>query len=59
MAEEQKPTIELPKEEIAAPAVEAAEAAPALAVEDKPAEEVKAVEEGHLGHKAQGASFPK
>ncbi|KAG5928445.1 hypothetical protein E4U42_000649 [Claviceps africana] len=27
--------------------------------EDQPAEEIKPVEEGHLGHKAQGASFPK
>ncbi|GAO14457.1 uncharacterized protein UV8b_02672 [Ustilaginoidea virens] len=52
----------------------ATETAPALAAEDKPAEEAKAVEaepkteepaplqpveEGHLAHKAQGASFPK
>ncbi|KHN96746.1 immunogenic protein [Metarhizium album ARSEF 1941] len=68
MAEEQKPVVELPKEETApVPAVEAAEATPALAVEEKPAEgpeakaaeEVKPVEEGHLGHKAQGAGFPK
>lgn len=77
MAEEQKPVVELPKEETAPTGVEVAEAAPALAVEDKPteetktgdeaeaktndkpAEEAKPVEEGHLSHKAQGASFPK
>ncbi|OAQ66934.1 immunogenic protein [Pochonia chlamydosporia 170] len=46
MAEEQKPVVELPKEETApAPAVEAAEPAPALAVEDKTAEETTAAEE--------------
>ncbi|KAG5994330.1 hypothetical protein E4U43_003260 [Claviceps pusilla] len=38
-----------------AQAVEGAE----TKTEEKPAEEIKPVEEGHLGHKAQGASFPK
>lgn len=57
-----------------APAAVATEAAPATdaAAEDKPAaeeakpaeeeaktEEAKPVEEGHLGYKAQGLSFPK
>ncbi|EFY87720.1 immunogenic protein [Metarhizium acridum CQMa 102] len=46
MAEEQKPVVELPKEETApATATEASEAAPAAAVEDKPAEEAKPAEE--------------
>jgi len=35
-----------------------AEAAEAPKTDDKK-DEVKPVEEGHLGHKAQGASFPK
>ncbi|PNY24543.1 Uncharacterized protein TCAP_05536, partial [Tolypocladium capitatum] len=76
MADEQKPTVEVPEvpqdDTTPAPAAEAvaAEAAPA---EDKPAEdsapadaaaedktdEAKPVDEGYLGHKAQGASFPK
>lgn len=77
MAEEQKPIVELPKEETPVPAITAAEAAPVLAVEenlaeetkpveeteakteDKVVEEAKPIEEGHLAHKAQGASFPK
>ncbi|TWU75297.1 hypothetical protein ED733_006483 [Metarhizium rileyi] len=70
MAEEQKPIVELPKEDTTPAPVEAIEPAPAIVVEDKPAEEkevktddkpaeMKPVEEGHLGHKAQGASFPK
>ncbi|KAL6863012.1 hypothetical protein ACO1O0_003256 [Amphichorda felina] len=64
------PAVETPKEE--APAAEepkTEEPAPAedKPAEDKPAEETKAeekeevkpIEEGLLGHKAQGASFPK
>ncbi|KIE01265.1 immunogenic protein, partial [Metarhizium majus ARSEF 297] len=46
MAEEQKPVVELPKEETApAPAIDTAEAAPAAVVEDKPAEVTKPAEE--------------
>lgn len=86
MADEQKPTVEVPEvtkddvAPVAAPEAEAGTAAEA-ADEAKPAEaaapaaesaatadetktddhkdEVKPVEEGHLSHKAQGASFPK
>ncbi|KND91422.1 hypothetical protein TOPH_04006 [Tolypocladium ophioglossoides CBS 100239] len=76
MAEEQKPTVEvpeLPKQETTpaltdavatetAPAAEdnpAEESAPADAAAEDKKDEVKPVEEGYLGHKAQGASFPK
>ncbi|KAG6036934.1 hypothetical protein E4U41_005407 [Claviceps citrina] len=38
---------------------QAAEENNAEGIEDKAAEEIKPVEEGHLAHKAQGASFPK
>jgi len=57
------PVVEPATEE--APAAEAPKTEePAAATEDKPAEEdkkeeVKPIEEGQLGHKAQGASFPK
>ncbi len=64
------PAVEPAKEETpAAPAVEATtvEEPAAATTDDKPAEEakpeekeeVKPIEEGILGHKAQGASFPK
>lgn len=77
MAEEQKPTVEvpeLPKEETTpvpaladavatetAPVTEATpiESAPVDAATEDKKDEVKPVEEGHLGHKAQGANFPK
>lgn len=74
MAEIQKP-VEIAQEEAAPAAVVEATATEAVAAEtteeaqavegaetkteEKPAEEIKPVEEGHLGHKAQGASFPK
>lgn len=38
--------------------VDAAEAADAVKTEDKK-DAIKPVDEGHLGHKDQGASFPK
>ncbi|KAG6050473.1 hypothetical protein E4U39_003946 [Claviceps sp. Clav50 group G5] len=75
MADIQNPVELPKEDAAAAPAVEATTEAPAAAVEateetkaaqgaevkteDKPAEEIKPVEEGHLSHKAQGASFPK
>ncbi|KAM4058488.1 pleckstrin-like domain-containing protein [Hirsutella rhossiliensis] len=76
MAEEQKPTVEVPEvaktetapadQAISAEAppidsvkpVDAIDAADAAKTEDKK-DEIKPVDEGHLGHKAQGASFPK
>ncbi|KAJ6442927.1 immunogenic protein [Purpureocillium lavendulum] len=58
-----EPVADVAATETAAPAETTAEAAPAEATEAPKAEdkkdEVKPVEEGHLGHKAQGASFPK
>lgn len=75
MADIQNPVELPKEDAAAAPAVEATTEAPAVAVEateetkavegaeakteDKPTEEIKPVEEGHLSHKAQGASFPK
>lgn len=75
MADIQNPVELPKEDAAAAPAVDATTEAPAAAVEateetkavegaeakteDKPAEEIKPVEEGHLSHKAQGASFPK
>lgn len=56
-------TTEAPAVETAAATEETKPAEEAVAdvaapVEEKK-EEVKPIEEGHLGHKAQGASFPK
>ncbi|KAG5997225.1 hypothetical protein E4U52_004658 [Claviceps spartinae] len=75
MADIQNPVELPKEDAVAAPAVDATTEAPAAVVEateetkaaegaeakteDKPAEEIKPVEEGHLSHKAQGASFPK
>ncbi|KAL6813484.1 Pleckstrin homology domain-containing protein [Trichoderma sp. SZMC 28013] len=55
---EPAPVVEDKPAEEAKPA-ETEEAAEAAKEEDKKEEEAKPIEEGFLGHKAQGASFPK